>query len=70
MIGKVLDLVIDDVPEEIDLKMRREAYLARQAVAAAKQEVKTILYLQRKMITSGENNFLIFSLDRAGAVLK
>ena len=47
MIGKVLDLVIDDVPEEIDLKMRREAYLARQAVAAAKQEVKTMLYLQK-----------------------
>ena len=37
MIGKVLDIVIDDIPEEIDLKMRREAYLARQAVAAAKQ---------------------------------
>ncbi|XP_075250410.1 anoctamin-7-like isoform X2 [Convolutriloba macropyga] len=34
-IGRVMDVMIDDIPEEVELKIRKEAYLARQVEASS-----------------------------------
>lgn len=39
-IGRLIDLIVPDVPEEVELKMKREHYMAKQALA--ENQVKTL----------------------------
>lgn len=32
-IGRVLDLLVPDIPESVEVKVKRECYLAKQALA-------------------------------------
>ena len=38
-IGRVLDLLVPDIPESVEIKVKREYYLAKQALA--ENEVST-----------------------------
>ena len=45
-ICKGIDLVVPDIPETLDVKIKRERYLAKQALADAEQLLQqvTVLY--------------------------
>lgn len=32
-IGRIIDLMVPDVPEEVEMKMKREHYMAKEALA-------------------------------------
>lgn len=40
-IGRLIDMMVPDVPEEVEIKMRREHYMAKEALA--ENQVKTII---------------------------
>lgn len=42
-IGRMIDLMVPDIPEEVELKMKREHYMAKEALAE-NQVSKCCLY--------------------------
>lgn len=44
-IGRLIDMMVPDIPEEVEMKMKREHYMAKEALAenqVQKQDVQTL----------------------------
>ncbi|XP_051255589.1 anoctamin-7 isoform X2 [Dicentrarchus labrax] len=58
-IGRLIDLMVPDIPEEVEMKMKREHYMAKEALAE-NQALGTVLF-------PGENNALSDGLRHRGS---
>ena len=47
---RAIDLVVPDIPETLDIKIKRERYLAKQALADAEQLLQQVLFLYHILI--------------------
>ena len=47
---RAIDLVVPDIPETLDIKIKRERYLAKQALADAEQLLQQVLFLYNVLI--------------------
>lgn len=53
-IGRLLDLLVPDIPESVEIKVKREYYLAKQALAENEVSTRAIPYaLSGYMINHG-----------------
>ncbi|XP_054455033.1 anoctamin-7 [Anoplopoma fimbria] len=52
-IGRLIDLMVPDVPEEVEMKMKREHYMAKQALAENQSLGKTIIPGEEEVLPSG-----------------
>lgn len=52
-IGRVLDLLVPDIPESVEVKVKRECYLAKQALAENEVSLSPALTLHLPSPTGG-----------------
>ncbi|XP_037315209.1 anoctamin-7 [Pungitius pungitius] len=52
-IGRLIDLMVPDVPEEVELKMKREHYMAKQALAENQSLGKTMIPGEKDVVSGG-----------------
>ncbi|XP_068561091.1 anoctamin-7 isoform X2 [Cebidichthys violaceus] len=51
-IGRLIDLMVPDIPEEVELKMKREHYMAKQALAENQSLGKTMIPREKEVLSS------------------
>lgn len=51
LIGRIIDWMVPDIPEEVEIKMKREHYMAKEALAENQVSVSTLYTVPPYCIT-------------------